>query len=218
MQHFPVERHIPEKERISVDHMGGDSHKIGIVLVQLQLRVQAYSSMAFGAENIIWACYTAGWWHNQVLDEEGNKTEQYDKLKAVNAELHALSCEYMRFRNASTHFVGFKAASPWLAKLQDTKPLDVLDTGVFRNLKASNGEELIVGQMVSRKADGSYALMICAADDPMDTANKMFDVTFRCDDFKVKSVGAPLRQLPDGSYSLTMNSCGGVLVVAEPMV
>ena len=31
--------------------------------------------MAFGAENIIWACYTAGWWQaNQVLDSQGNKT------------------------------------------------------------------------------------------------------------------------------------------------
>ena len=153
-----------------------------------------------------------------MLDEEGNKTEQYDKLKVVNAELHALGSEYMRFRNASTHFVGFKADSPWLAKLQDTRPLEALNTGVFRNFKAPNGEELIVGQMVSRKADGSYALMICAADDPMDTANKTFDVTFRCDGFKVKSVGAPLTQLPDGSYSLSMKSCGGALVVAEPMV
>lgn len=180
-----------------------------------QLRAQAYSSMAFGAENIIWACYTAGWWHNQVLDDKGNKTQQYDKLKTVNAELHALSDEYMRFRNASTHFVGFKADSPWLAKLQNTKPLEALNTGVFRDVKAANGAELIIGQMFSRKADGSYALMVCAADDPQDTANKTFDVTFRCDDFKVKAVGAPLTKLADGSYSISMKSCGGALIVAE---
>ena len=37
----------------------------------------------------------------EVLDDKGNKTQQYDKLKTVNAELHALSDEYMRFRNAS---------------------------------------------------------------------------------------------------------------------
>ena len=77
------------------------------------------------------------------------------------------------------------------------------------------GAELIIGQMVSRKADGSYALMVCAADDPQDTANKTFDVTFRCDDFKVKAVGAPLTKLADGSYSISMKSCGGALIVAE---
>ncbi|MBQ7915173.1 MAG: hypothetical protein IJ315_00110, partial [Firmicutes bacterium] len=51
------------------------------------LRFQAYTAMAFGAENIIWACYTAGWWHNQVLDEKGEKTQQYEKLKKVNGEI-----------------------------------------------------------------------------------------------------------------------------------
>ena len=192
-----------------------NSNKPEIWISENQLRAQAYSSMAFGAENIIWACYTAGWWHNQVLDDKGNKTQQYDKLKVVNAELHALSDEYMRFRNASTHFVGFKADSPWLARLQNTKPVEALNTGVFRDVKAANGAELIIGQMVSRKADGSYALMICAADDPMDAANKTFDVTFRCDDFKVKAVGAPLTKLADGSYSISMKSCGGALIVAE---
>ncbi|MBR4370139.1 MAG: hypothetical protein IKS92_03775, partial [Victivallales bacterium] len=192
-----------------------NSNKPEIWISENQLRAQAYSSMAFGAENIIWACYTAGWWHNQVLDDKGNKTQQYDKLKVVNAELHALSDEYMRFRNASTHFVGFKADSPWLAKLQNTKPVEALNTGIFRDVKAANGEELIIGQMVSRTADGSYALMVFAADDPMDKSNKTFNVTFRCDDFNVKAVGAPLTKKADGSYILTMKTCGGALIVAE---
>ena len=55
-----------------------------------ELRFQAYTAMAFGAENIIWGCYTAGWWYNNVLDDKGNKTQQYDKLKRVNAEIHRL--------------------------------------------------------------------------------------------------------------------------------
>jgi hypothetical protein len=37
-----------------------------------ELRFQAYSAMAFGAESLTWACYTAGWWENQVVDKDGN--------------------------------------------------------------------------------------------------------------------------------------------------
>ena len=71
------------------------------------LRFQAYTSMAFGAENIIWGCYTAGWWHNEVLDTNGNKTQQYDKLKKINGEIRTIAGEYMKYRRVSTHFVGF---------------------------------------------------------------------------------------------------------------
>ena len=76
-----------------------------------RLRFQAFSAMAFGAENIIWACYTAGWWHNQVLDSQGNKTEQYEKMKTVNAEIKTLGVPYMKYRRVSTHLVGFDPVS-----------------------------------------------------------------------------------------------------------
>ena len=55
-----------------------------------ELRFQAFSALCFGASAITWACYSPGWWFNNVLDKEGNKTEQYDKLKQVNSELHTL--------------------------------------------------------------------------------------------------------------------------------
>ena len=64
------------------------------------LRFQAYAAMAFGAENIIWACYTAGWWFHNVLDKEGNKTEQYPLLQKINREIHTLAEKYMEFRRA----------------------------------------------------------------------------------------------------------------------
>lgn len=178
------------------------------------LRAQAYSSMAYGAENIIWACYTAGWWHNQVLDGNGNKTQQYDKLKAINEELHGYSDDYMRFRNVSTHFVGFAPDSQWIRRAED-KPVDELNTGIFMGVKAENGEELIIGQMVSRDNDGSYALMLFGADDPMDKEYKDYNVTFRCDGYKVRCTGAPISQNPDGSYTVALGSNRGALVIAE---
>ena len=67
-----------------------NSAKLEEWISENQLRFQAFSAMAFGAENITWACYCFGWWYNQVLWGNGEKTQQYDKLKKVNAEIHTI--------------------------------------------------------------------------------------------------------------------------------
>lgn len=182
-----------------------------------QLRFQAFSSMAFGAENITWACYTAGWWHNQVLDDKGEKTEQYEKLKKINAEIRVLADEYMRYRRVSTHFIGFEN-SDWLSRVNQ-KPIASLNTGVFTDVHAVNGEDLVVGQMVSRKETEDYALFLCGADDPMDVNPKTYTVTFRADEREVKAISnegeLPLTKQEDGSYAFEMKSSGGVLITAK---
>ncbi len=194
-----------------------NSQNPNVWLTTNNLRFQAWTSMAFGVENIIWACYTAGWWHHQILDSEGNKTEQYDKMKTVNAEIRTLADEYMRYRNVSTHFVGFDADHPDMAALQQA-PIAALDTGVFFDVKAE--KPIVVGQMVSRNNDGSVALMIAAADDPKDTAPCQYDVTFRLMEGKSAVVygGCGKKQLcrkEDGSYAVTMASNEGILVTVR---
>lgn len=182
-----------------------------------QLRFQAYSAMAFGAEVIIWACYTAGWWHNQVLDDKGEKTEQYNKLKEVNAELHTLGETYMKYRRVTTHFIGLQDAQD-LQNLHQ-QPLASLSTGVFTDVCAENGENLIAGQMVSRTGDNSYALMICGADDPLDRRQAEYTVVFRADNrtvFAMSGTGMrPLTRRADGYYSFSLKSSEGVLLVAR---
>lgn len=68
-----------------------------------QLRFQAFCALAYGASVISWACYCAGWWYNQVLDDSGNKTEQYEKLKRVNCEVRNFSTEYVHYSWIETH-------------------------------------------------------------------------------------------------------------------
>ncbi len=181
-----------------------------------QLRFQANSALAFGAENIIWACYSRAWWVNQVLDDDGNKTQQYDKLKKVNAEIHAIGDEYMRYRNVGTYFLDFPEKAPDLEKLTQTPILDTLSTGIFNDLTSEPGCGIIVGQMAPKVKDGSAALFLCAADDPLDQAPRQFQVTFRCDGFHVTANGTPLAPAPDGTYHITLNSCGGALIIAKP--
>ncbi len=194
-----------------------NSNKPAEWMSENNLRFQAYTSMAFGAENIIWACYTAGWWHNQVLDGEGNKTQQYDKLRKVNAEIRTLADEYMKYRRVSTHFVGFEG-HPHMAAVKQPA-VESLNTGVFFDVKADNGAPLVVGEMVNRNADGSVALMVCAADDPYETDPKEYRITFRAPDRCVRALGGEgyktVTHLGDGLYAVSVKSNEGVLITAR---
>ncbi len=182
-----------------------------------QLRFQAYSAMAFGAENIIWACYTAGWWHNQVLDENGEKTEQYAKLQRINAELRVIGDAYMRYRRTATHFVGFTESDPDLARLEQ-KPIDTLSTGIFFDLHAEGGR-LICGEMVSRGTDGSHAILLSDACDPKDTAPSVHTVRFRAHNRKITLIDAEgahaLTPDEQGQYAFPLESCHGALLIAQ---
>jgi hypothetical protein len=184
-----------------------------------QLRVQAYSAMAFGAESIIWACYTAGWWHNQVLDEKGEKTAQYEKLRLINKELHNLGETYMHYRRTSTQFVGFSENDSDLSMLKQ-KPVNSLNNGFFFDL-AADGGKLVCGDMVSRNptTDSSRALMLCNVTDTMDNAPSAHTVSFTAYGRKItlhdKNGTHVLEPDENNRYSFILETCHGALLVAE---
>ena len=193
-----------------------NSHRPDEWMSENNLRFQAYTSMAFGAENIIWACYTAGWWHNQVLDDQGNQTEQYGKLKRVNAQIRTIADEYMKYRRVSTHFVGYQGHPDMNCVQQES--IESLSTGVFFDVKSDNGAPVLVGEMVSRTNDGSAALMICAADDPYEKEPKEYQVTFRAPNRCIRALGGEgYKTVTDlgGVYAVTVRSNEGVLITAR---
>lgn len=147
-----------------------------------QLRFQAYTAMAFGAEVITWACYTAGWWSNQVLDDNGEKTEQYDKLKAVNAEIHSFSDVYMKYQRKATAFIGFDGTE-WI---KDIPTVSSLSDDTVCELCATDGTPLVAGSMVRRDGKKGSAVFVCSADDPQDENPQMHTVRFRPVGKKVK--------------------------------
>jgi len=112
-----------------------------------QLRFQAFSALAYGARVIQWACYTTGWWHHLVLDEHGEKTEQYEKLKTVNAEIRLASDACTNLSLVQT----LEGAS-WQA-------------GCFRC--ATDGTTILAGHLTG---DESEALLLCAPDDDLSRA------------------------------------------------
>ena len=198
-----------------------NSNKPDIWITENQIRFQAYTAMAFGTESIIWACWTAGWWHNQVIDENGEKTEQYEKVKAVNHEIKSFADTYMKYRRTSTHFIGFGENHPDLAKLAYA-PKESLSTGIFFDV--TSPEPIVVGQMVGKNPDDGYALMIAAADDAQDKDNKSYEVSFRAYDRVVTvyrgnacrgNTAEVLLPDADGVFHVPMTSCAGALVTAK---
>lgn len=179
------------------------------------LRFQAFTAMAFGAEVINWACWTKGWWTNNVLTLEGKRTEQYAKLKKVNGELHFLGPSYMRYRSTATHFTGFAPG-----KRLDTvgvKVVDAVDAGVFRGIHADDGSALVVGEMTPRKGCGRGAVLIVGSDDPYDEANRSYRVSFRVEGTLLARDPRNVidcRHEPDGSWSAPLRSNSAVLIEA----
>ena len=189
-----------------------NSHQPDVFVSGDQLRFQAGCALAFGSRSIIWACYCPGWWHNNVLDREGNKTQQYDKLKVVNAQLHRLGETYMKYRHQETYFVG-NFTQEELKKTGKTA-LEALDTGCFTKLHA-HGTKLLVGRMTG---DGEEALVIVAADDPYAQTIKTHRVCFESQhDICVldKDGEKRIARNEDGIYELELNTCQMVLLIAR---
>lgn len=179
-----------------------------------QMRFQAFSAMSFGAEDISWGCYTAGWWHHNVLDEKGEKTEQYDKLKVVNQEIRNLAPEYMKFRNTYTHLVGF---SDEISQKSGMKTSDCFSNGYFCNVKADDGRALIIGEMTGRDGRDEKAIFITVADDYMDVNQTETVITFTS--LKEITVFGKDGQLVSGfdgeKYSISVRSNEGYIIIAK---
>ena len=185
-----------------------------------RLRFQAYTSMAYGAEAISWACWFPGWWTNNVYTASGEKTEQYEKLKKVNAELHRFGPKYMRFRSTATHFVGFP--SEYGLDTLGIPLLSSLDTGYFRDVETRERTPLLVGEMTPRgRGNLMKALFVVASGDPFDYKPATRTVTFRLmEGWQVRIQGVDGEIVPtqeaDGAYTFPLAENAAALLVAGP--
>ncbi len=63
---------------------------------------------------MVWECYTPSWWENNILEKDGSKTPRWERARTVNAELHALTKDFARFRSIGTRLEGFSEYEPCL--------------------------------------------------------------------------------------------------------
>ena len=186
------------------------------------MRFQAYTALAYGAAAINWACWTAGWWHNFILDSEGNKTEQYAKLQTVNRELRRFGERYMDYRSVATHLLGF-ADNAAVRSHPALGVKDSLDCGFARELRAEESGSLCVGEMVHKNDPSRHALLIVNVNDYRDRGPSPVKVSFRtfADDVKLTAGGEGVNDYsfapaPDGSgariCSFVLDNCHAALI------
>lgn len=166
-----------------------------------QLRFQAFSALAYGAANILWACYSPGWWHNHVLDKSGEKTQQYEKLRAVNRELHTLGAALRAYTPTATAYLH---RGDWKGH-------------VFREPEADSDTPVLASSLTAR--DGAEALFLLAADDPYDRCPGTTRITFRCPGYLPTALGGngphPIQPLGDDRYAIRLPSNAAVLLTAQ---
>lgn len=187
-------------------------------ITENHLRYQAFSAMAFGAVDLTWACWTLGWWDNNLMETNGTLTCQYPKLKTVNAEVRTLAEHYMKLRNVATHFVGFADEKEGLAQYEIVPVRSVSASGVT-DLAAADGSSLVVGEMVARDpASAVRGLFVYGANDCADERRETHVVTFVAKG-KVRAFGpngpVDVKSEAGGRYSFDLADNSAVLVLVR---
>lgn len=182
------------------------------------LRFQANTALAFGAETVVWACWSRAWggWDGTVLDAEGRKTEVYESLRTVNMELHRLSPAYMRFRRTHTDLVGFPGED---ARLTGQPSFAASNGAVFHDVRATDGQPLVVGHFVARDGSGARAMYVVACDDPNGGSTRERHVAFRLSGKSATAFtgdgNVSLERGEDGTWTFPIRSNCGVLIECE---
>lgn len=155
-----------------------------------------------------------------MLTATGEKTDQYERLKIVNAEIHRFGPHYMRYRSTATHFVGF-APTNGVATI-GVPLLSKLDANSFFDLRTRENSPLVVGEMTPRSEDDdSCALFVVASGDPFDDAPARRTVTFRVPNGRiVKAFGCnghiKLMREANGVFTLPLEENSAVLLASRP--
>ena len=177
------------------------------------LRFQAYTAIAYGASVINWACWSKGWWEKNVLDEKGEKTVQYDRLKNVNAELRRFWAYLRSMRRTDTRMIGFSSLDGKEA-YPDLVTAESLDAGYIRELR---GKDIVAGLFVD--GEGARAVMVCDCSDPRDLAPKEQTVSFvsLTESFRVVNAegGVPVTVSDDGVCRFGLKTCSAVLIIFD---
>ena len=117
-------------------------------LTEAELRWEAFQCLAYGSSSLLWFCYWAPpdeqTWHfrNAIINWGGERTDHYEHVQRVNADLRALGTRLMGRESLAVFHVGSEAD-------KDVRPF-----APFGAVQAIAGGRLTVGLF-----EGGYALL-----------------------------------------------------------
>lgn len=174
------------------------------------IRMQIYTSMAYGASAFQYYCY---WTPEEVerpclVDKQGNPTSIWYDAKKINHEVKA-------FGNVFTYFVsGWKGVMPLGECVQFTHLRTPLES--YPKIKsAESTEAAIIG--VFNDGQGRDAFMITNYTVPGEKIDNTVTVTFNDATSAICYIGGvkTVKQLEDGKLTLNLGPGEGVFVVPE---
>ena len=189
-----------------------------------QCSASPLSSPFTGTAQLCRACWTpkesgGGWWKDNVLDENGDKTPRYWMLKEVNAEIHSIAKDFMRYRPIGTTLVGGDAEDELDSKgrVRIRRTNEFAD-GFVTGLQATDGSRLAIGARVSRHGgtERGRAYFVTACGDLVDEKRAVHEVMFSSV-LQARVLGAdgpvPLTKRPDGTFAFQLADSRAVLIM-----
>lgn len=132
---------------------------------------QAYSSLAFGAKALIHAEFASkGWWDSasHMIDENGNKTDTYYAVKAVDEDIKTFAEEY-----GSYSYKGTLIPNPSLVAGYDRGKLCVYKEGLTAPVESENG--ILTGCFEDNS--GNRAYIVANAEELCNQTTAVFTLT-----------------------------------------
>ena len=185
------------------------------ILGEFQIRWQAYLCLAYGANVIMHASYSPGWWSETTscVNKSGERNPTYAYVRQVNAELHGLSDAFMRYQSLGVYpcgnLTGAGAKMAQQLEAQRVRSGTVPTRAERRILEGIAADGAAVAGLFRRRDGGGYAVMLVNAQDPWDArASIGVDLTLKG---HVYVKGRKVRLGPH----LTLASGEGVFITAD---
>ncbi|MBE7056802.1 MAG: hypothetical protein E7388_05095 [Ruminococcaceae bacterium] len=187
-----------------------------------QLQWQVYTSLAYGANTIMYASYMPWWFVDGtcMINNDGSKNDLWYGGQEVNKLVNALSSTYMEYEHLGvTSIVGDTFMTKPQLRRQSTRNATRGYDGTrgFKDIQCETG--LIVGSFEKKDSKG-YAMMLVESCDPYDMTVSSV-VTFKVADSSCSKVTAYPDGKPqvltavDGVYTLELASGQGLFVTVE---
>ena len=207
-----------------------------------QLNSQLYSSLAFGAQVVNWACWENCWFRedSNMINSNGERTPVYYAVQEVNSGIKMLSPVYMKYKNTDTAFVGNIDHLSGERYIAGTKNLNFFETDgnvfeqdMFLNIQVSSETStptILAGSFVKRSGKGEAILFtnLTAFFGEDDAWNKhaisdIETISFTLRDKKLRvviyypDVSYVMEPDKNGVYSFELENTEGVFITAEPI-
>lgn len=177
-----------------------------------RLRYQAFSDLAYGAESLVFTCYTPSWWKHNILTAAGEPTARYYAVQRLIGEIRQIDDRLMRYRWLGVRYLGFSEDE--MAVIGGSSSQKGYATA-YADVRIGKEQKFLVGDFVARDGSGRTAALLVAVGDPDGSSVRMPKVTIRakaCPDLTgTRECAKPSRE-KDGTWTMRFASDRAVLL------